>query len=518
VSQGGAHGRSLAWAAVVLEGLLALVTTLGALAFVSLAPHLSALGRGGGAEGDSSLGPLSLSGAGFSPVDAVSALLIGLAILFWIWVVLDLRLVVGPLERGELLDVESPALLLGILQTIAGGFLPGLLLIAASRSVRHAIGENPMLEVQRARRPEPPSELPYRRARALGRTAMVGFGVLWGIAGYSMFQNQFYLHLPNLIRTASQGAPGFLMGWFNFWAYASSLGGPGAASLAGSLQLALAVCLILGFVRKIAYFTGLLAAVFLWVVPEAFGGPFTGGAFSLGPGVVYAIGMVALIGLNATYGPDRYTIDRLIEARFPDWARLAEVREGLLPAIGRWYARNAARLTRAAETALGVVFAASSVLALHYRLDATLPGLLAARAGPGQPAGLAAWFSLWDAAGPAGASALAVALSLAELAIASLVILGLARKSAGFLALGTTLLLWSVVEAFGGTPGPGYTDPGVGIAEACAVIAVLAIVAARGSDMATLDRWAADRFPRWSSWARFSEDAPERGRPAPEST
>ncbi len=500
MSAASASAKGLSLAALIFQILIAVTVTLAAVAFAVLVPALGGLEGGDGGPPE---GPFSIQGLGFSPVDAVLSLLAGFAVLCWVWVALDVLFVVRPLGRDDLLSAEGPALLLGFLQLAGGGVIPGVLLIAASRRMRDQIRSLPELEAVRSDRTYLPPVEGRTLSRGFARGAMVGFGVLWAIAGFAMFQNHFSSYLPTLIRIASQGAPSFLGGWFHFWIFVSSLGGSSVAGVAGSLQLVLAFCLIAGFARKIAYFAGLLGAIFLWVVPEAFGGPFTVGAFSLGPGIVYAVGLLGLIALNATYGEDVGTLDRLLKRRFPRWGRVSEVTWGLVPQIGRWYVRNSARLTRSFELTLGAVLAASATIALAFHFDHDLTGVLSARS-VGASGVWRGWFTFWGSVAGGFGPAIAGTVIGAELAVASLLVLGLGRKVAGFVGLGLSLFVWVVVEAAGGTPGPGYTDPGVGIAEAFAFLCLLAVVALPGRSAATLDGWTVRRFPAWARAAGFA--------------
>ncbi|MCI4360861.1 MAG: hypothetical protein L3J91_04090, partial [Thermoplasmata archaeon] len=93
-----------------------------------------------------------------------------------------------------------------------------------------------------------------------------------------------------------------------------------------ALEVALGLALLLGLMRKIAYLGGVVLALLIWAVPEGFGGPYQSGAggTDIGTGVIYAIAFLGLIVINATYGPSRFSLDAVIERRFPAWARIAE--------------------------------------------------------------------------------------------------------------------------------------------------------------------------------------------------
>jgi hypothetical protein len=57
-------------------------------------------------------------------------------ILGFIWLILDYFILYKPLAEEVAADVEKPCLLLGIVQTILGGIIPGVLLIIAYVKLR----------------------------------------------------------------------------------------------------------------------------------------------------------------------------------------------------------------------------------------------------------------------------------------------------------------------------------------------------------------------------------------------
>ncbi len=56
-----------------------------------------------------------------------------------LWTVLDYVLIYDRLRRGEVAQSESSALILGILQLVLGGLIPGLLLIIAWVKIRDSL-------------------------------------------------------------------------------------------------------------------------------------------------------------------------------------------------------------------------------------------------------------------------------------------------------------------------------------------------------------------------------------------
>jgi uncharacterized membrane protein YphA (DoxX/SURF4 family) len=170
-----------------------------------------------------------------------------------------------------------------------------------------------------------------RNAHVLKRLLAAVFGVFWGIDGALKFQPGLVALFPGMVTDAGQGQPAWLTPWFTFWAQAAQGNAALLVYSTGTLELALAFALIAGFMRKVAYGGGFVLSLFIWAVPEGFGGPYGPGATDIGTGIVYAIFFLALMLINATYGPSRYTLDHLIERRWPGWARVAEIRPRRLP-------------------------------------------------------------------------------------------------------------------------------------------------------------------------------------------
>jgi uncharacterized membrane protein YphA (DoxX/SURF4 family) len=148
------------------------------------------------------------------------------------------------------------------------------------------------------------------------------FGFVWLIDGSLKFQNGFV----GQFSVSGDGSPGWLQGWFTFW---GNIVNPNPAPwvyVVGSLELLLGLALIFGFVRKLAYTGGFLLSFFIWAVPESFGGPYGPGSTDIGTGIVYAMGFLFLMVLDATYGTDPWSLDAWIEHRWPAWGRWSAIR------------------------------------------------------------------------------------------------------------------------------------------------------------------------------------------------
>jgi nitrite reductase (NO-forming) len=165
-----------------------------------------------------------------------------------------------------------------------------------------------------------------RHAHPLKTIFRLLLGLAWLTDGVLKFTSGFTDDFLSVVQTSQANAPSWLSGWFSFWATQASGHATAIVYTVGTLEVALGLALVLGFMRKIAYVGGVVLALLIWAVPEGFGGPYQSGSggTDIGTGVVYAIAFLGLILINATYGPSRYSLDYYIERRFPAWRRVAE--------------------------------------------------------------------------------------------------------------------------------------------------------------------------------------------------
>jgi nitrite reductase (NO-forming) len=161
-----------------------------------------------------------------------------------------------------------------------------------------------------------------RNAPRLKSVLRMAFGFIWLIDGSFKFQNGFVQQFS----VSGAGAPSWLQGWYTYW---GNIVNPNPAPwvyMVGTFEILLGLALLFGFARKIAYTGGALLSLFIWAVPETFGGPYGPGSTDIGTGIVYAFGFLFLIVLDATYGTDRWTLDAVIERRWPAWGRVSSIR------------------------------------------------------------------------------------------------------------------------------------------------------------------------------------------------
>lgn len=163
-----------------------------------------------------------------------------------------------------------------------------------------------------------------RNAKSLRDAFRVGFGVIWLIDGALKFAPGFVDSFAGSI--TGDGQPAWLGPWFTFWAGQVNADPAFWVYFTGTIELLLGLALVFGFARKVAYTGGAVLSLFIWAVPEGFGGPYGPGSTDIGTGIVYAGVFVGLMILDAAFGPARYSLDALVARRFPAWKRVAEIR------------------------------------------------------------------------------------------------------------------------------------------------------------------------------------------------
>ena len=151
-------------------------------------------------------------------------------------------------------------------------------------------------------------------------------GIIWAIDGSLKFPQSSVDAIAGKYADMVSGQPSWLQGWFSFWGSIFTTHNPGAiVFVTGTVEVLLAACLILGFMRKIAYVVGIILSFFFWSVPEGFGGPYLPGMTNIGTAIIYVFVFLFLI-INAAYGPSKYSIDYLIGKRLKWWFKISEIK------------------------------------------------------------------------------------------------------------------------------------------------------------------------------------------------
>ncbi len=152
----------------------------------------------------------------------------------------------------------------------------------------------------------------------------VVFGIVWLVDGAFKFQAGESGVFVQLIQNAGMEQPSWLSPWFNFWATYVASNPAFWVNLIGTCEILLGLALIFGFTRKIAYVMGALLSLLIWAIPEGLGGPYGPSSTDIGTGIIYAMVFLALMIINAGYGPSKLSLDYWLEKRIRWWGKLAE--------------------------------------------------------------------------------------------------------------------------------------------------------------------------------------------------
>ena len=154
----------------------------------------------------------------------------------------------------------------------------------------------------------------------------ITFGVIWLIDAVLKWLPGFRASYMSVIMGEAQGQPGWLRPWFGFWIRVQHPDALFLAWLVAVVETLIALALITGFARKIAYSAAIVFSLLIWATAEALGGPYTSGASDIGTAIIYAVVFAALLALSYYTGPGRLSADRYLEQRIGWWWRVAEVR------------------------------------------------------------------------------------------------------------------------------------------------------------------------------------------------
>ncbi len=164
------------------------------------------------------------------------------------------------------------------------------------------------------------------RTRSLSAFTLfrVAFGVVWLLDGLMKFVWLQPSNVLGLVSGAGQGQPDWLQGWFSFWSHAVSSNPSAFLYGVGTLELALAFALILGFMRKPAYLGGIILSLSIWAIDEGFGGPYGAGSTDIGAAIMYVFIFAALVLMERAIRQNQCTLDSMIERRWKSWKRLSD--------------------------------------------------------------------------------------------------------------------------------------------------------------------------------------------------
>ncbi len=157
-----------------------------------------------------------------------------------------------------------------------------------------------------------------------GTALRIAFGVIWAVSAALTWTTDFANHYVGYLHNAATGQPAWAAWWFQLWIEVVT---PNAGLFVWGTRLAetaLALALLLGFARKITYLVGILFSLLIWSTAEGFSGPYSVGANNIGAAISYVLIFAALIVINLRAGPSPYSLDYLIESRWPGWRKFSE--------------------------------------------------------------------------------------------------------------------------------------------------------------------------------------------------
>ncbi len=180
---------------------------------------------------------------------------------------------------------------------------------------------------------------------------------------------------------------------------------------------------------------------------------------------------------------------------------IVRVDKGLAGFENRQIWRRGVQLAKIVALVFGSLWAIDGYFKFQMGLYKLLPGKVLA-ASAGQPAFMSGWYSWWYSFVSANPVLAAYGTGILELLVAFSLIFGFARKIAYFGGITLALLIWIVVEGFGGPYGQGSVTVGQANIYAIGLLFLIVFNSTYGSNPYTLDRLIERRF-KW--WARIAE-------------
>jgi thiosulfate dehydrogenase (quinone) large subunit len=150
------------------------------------------------------------------------------------------------------------------------------------------------------------------------------FGLIWAIDAFMKWLPGYRHTYIDSLKSAAQGQPSWLHGWFHFWINLQSSAPTLFATLTGLTETTLAVVLVFGLARRVGYSLGVVYMLMVWSVGEGFGGPYVAGSTDVGTGIVYTMLFLTLLAFAPPARRERLSLDRLLERRWAWWRHVAE--------------------------------------------------------------------------------------------------------------------------------------------------------------------------------------------------
>jgi uncharacterized membrane protein YphA (DoxX/SURF4 family) len=166
--------------------------------------------------------------------------------------------------------------------------------------------------------------VPLPSAGWSGTVVRLVFGLIWAVDAFLKWLPGYRDTYIDQLKSAAQGQPSWLHGWFHFWINLQSSAPTLFATLTGLTETTLAAVLLLGVARRVGYSLGVVYMLMVWSVGEGFGGPYVAGSTDVGTGIVYAMLFATLLVFAPPARRERLSLDRLLERRWAWWRHVAE--------------------------------------------------------------------------------------------------------------------------------------------------------------------------------------------------
>lgn len=151
----------------------------------------------------------------------------------------------------------------------------------------------------------------------------IAFGLMWGIDAAFKWQAAFRNGFLDLIKSAADGQPGWLHGWFSFWINLTAHNPHAFAVFVAIIESLIAIALIFGIARRVTYLSAAVFSLLVWSVAEGFGGPYSKASTDIGTGIIYAVVFLSLYGLDKLAQRSSWSLDNYIIRRIPWWSVIA---------------------------------------------------------------------------------------------------------------------------------------------------------------------------------------------------
>ena len=152
------------------------------------------------------------------------------------------------------------------------------------------------------------------------------FGIMWAVDASFKWSASFASGMLAQVTAAESGQPGWLHPWFDFWVHLLSSNIQFFAFMVAVIETLIAIALIFGVLRQVVYIAAAVFSLFIWAIPEGFGGPYSATSTDIGVGIIYAVVFFSLYGLERMAWPSKWSLDQFIARRIPWWSRIADPR------------------------------------------------------------------------------------------------------------------------------------------------------------------------------------------------